>query len=395
MTNTTRPIIMSLLDTDLYKLSMQKIALHQFLDARVEYAFKCRTQGIDFSPYIDEIRDEIDHLCSLRFTRDELAYVSSIPFLDGDYIDFLKGFHLDRNHVTTHVKNGVLDIKIEGQWFFTILFEVPLLAIVSEVYNRNVYPDADRYDALELLEKKLDTCKGDPTIRFADFGTRRRFSREWHEEVISTIKNELGYDSFVGTSNVMFAKQFGITPIGTMAHEFLQLGQAFVPVRNSQKFMFQSWMKEYDGQLGIALTDVITTDAFLKDFDVVLARAYDGVRQDSGDPFVFGEKMINHYESLGIDPRTKTIVFSDGLNFDKIVTLHARFKDRIKVSFGIGTNLTNDFPNQKPLQIVIKMTKCNGLHVAKISDSRGKSMCQSPVYLAYLKEVFGVDDDKT
>ncbi len=386
-------VITSLLDNDFYKFTMMQAVLHHFPDVDAEYTFNCRTAGVDFSSYLDEIKAELDNLCSLRFSSEELNYMRGISFFKKDFIDFLSLFKLNRDHVIPEVRNdGTLDIKIEGSWLLTILFEVPLLAIVNEVYFRNAAPSPDYDGARALLDSKIEIIKKNKDIfKFADFGTRRRHSFRWHDEVIDHLKNTLEAENFTGTSNVLFAKKYSLKPIGTMAHEWIMAGQAIgVKLNNSQKHMLQKWTDEYRGDLGIALTDTICLDAFLNDFDLYFAKLYDGVRHDSGDPVNFGYKIIKHYEKLNIDPMTKTVVFSDGLDFPKAEMLAKEFHEKINVSFGIGTNLTNDFPGITPLSIVIKMSRCNGYPVAKISDSPEKIMCDDAGFLEYLRNVFNV-----
>jgi len=382
-------IITSLLDTDLYKLSMAQLVFHQFSSAVVEYRFKLRNKGIDLTPYKEEIEKEIDELCKLKFKENELEYLKNLPFITQDYIELLRIMKLSRKFVIVDNTNGELSIKIKGPWFLVIYFEVAVLAIVNEVYfnaikhkhNKEYIPPS----AYNNLKNKIDLIKS-TDIKFADFGTRRRFSKAWHEEIIKILKEEIP-NNFVGTSNVLFAMKYGVKPIGTFAHEMVQAGQAFTTLRNSQKFMLQKWADEYRGQLGIALSDTLGIDAFLKDFDLYFAKLYDGIRQDSGSPWEVADKVIDHYLKLGIDPKTKTIVFSDGLDFDLALALHNKFKDEINTLFGIGTNLTNDC-GYDPLQIVIKLTEVNGSPVAKLSDSSGKEMCKSVDYMNHLREVF-------
>ena len=385
-------IIESLLDTDLYKFTMMQCVLHQFPSAQVEYRFRCRNEGIDLLPFKDEINAQIDHLCSLRFQEDELEYLKSLRFIKEDFVDFLSLFQLKRKYITVEEKDGLLDISIKGPWLHTILFEIPVLAIVNEVYFRHTAADIDKTEGRRRLMEKIALVKAEPDneiLSISDFGTRRRFSREWQAEVIEILQKELP-DQLAGTSNVYYAKKMGLTPMGTMAHEYLQACQAMGPrLRDSQTYAFEMWAKEYRGDLGIALTDVYGIEPFLKDFDMFFCKLFDGVRQDSGDPFTWGERMIEHYRANRCDPRTKTFIFSDGLTFERTLELFRRFKRRVKLGFGIGTNLTNDL-GPSPLNIVIKMTKANGQPVAKISDTPNKSMCEDLGYLAYLRQVFGL-----
>jgi nicotinate phosphoribosyltransferase len=288
--------------------------------------------------------------------------------------------------------SGGLSIVIKGPWLHTILFEIPVLAIVNEVYFRNTRPQPDFAEGRRRLRAKIALVRDNPALagcRIADYGTRRRFSRLWHDEVLITLKNELG-DNLAGTSNVMYAARHGLTPLGTMAHEYLQACQALGPrLRDSQTFGFEMWAREYRGDLGIALSDVYGMDAFLRDFDMYFCKLFDGARHDSGDPIVWGERLIEHYERNRVDPRTKTLVFSDSLDFPRVIELYTRFKDRARIAFGVGTNLTNDL-GYTPLQIVIKMVRCNGQPVAKLSDSPEKNLCDDTAYLAYLRQVFEI-----
>ncbi|MDO4938207.1 MAG: nicotinate phosphoribosyltransferase [Sutterellaceae bacterium] len=390
-------IIESLLDTDLYKFTMMQCVLHQFPDAQVTYRFKCRTEGVDMRPFIDEIRAEIDHLCTLTMTEDELAYLGSLRFIKSDFVEFLSLFHLKNKYVTVSedpTANSGIAITIEGPWLHTILFEIPILAIVNEVYFRHAMPVPDRQEGLKRLRAKIEMIKNEPdngNLKISDFGTRRRFSKAWQKEVIQTLVDELGRGYFAGTSNVLYAKEFGLIPLGTMAHEYLQACQALGPrLRDSQTYGFQMWAKEYRGDLGIALADVYGINPFLKDFDMYFCKLFDGARHDSGDPFNFGERMITHYAANKCDPRSKTLIFSDALTVPRIIELYRRFNHRIRLGFGIGTNLMNDL-GPTPLNIVIKMVRANGQPVAKISDTPGKGMCEDETYLAYLRQVFGLD----
>ncbi len=385
-------IIQSLLDTDLYKFTMMQVVLHHFPAAQVEYRYRCRTPGVNLRPYLNEIREEIGALCRLQFTADELAYLGSLRFIKSDFIDFLGLFHLPGKciAVTEGQRDGEIDITVRGPWLHTILFEIPVLAIVNEVYFRNVCKNPGWAEGRERLQHKMALVLDAPDLRefrVAEYGTRRRFSHAWHEEVILTMKAQMG-EHFAGTSNVWFAMKHGVLPLGTMAHEYLQACQALGPrLRDSQVFALETWAKEYRGDLGIALSDVYGLEAFLRDFDMYFCKLFDGARHDSGDPFEWGERMIAHYDSNRVDPRTKTLIFSDALTFPRAIELTRRFAGRCKTAFGIGTNLTNDLGHE-PLQIVMKMVRCNGQPVAKVSDAPEKTMCDDKAYLAYLRQVF-------
>ena len=389
-------IINSLLDTDLYKYTMQEVVWSHFPNAQVEYAFRCRSRGVDLSPYADEIRAELDAYCRLRLTESETQFLRGIYYLKPSYIDALCDLRLSPDHVEITVDSGAapedrLQIRIAGSWFQTILFEVPLLAIINEVYFRHTQPDDARNQAegrTRLQAKTAQLQVADPPVLLIEFGTRRRYSRQWQDTVIAQLKDALG-ERLLGTSNLAAAMQFGLKPYGTMAHEFLQACQALVALPEFQKFAFDTWMQEYRGDLGIALSDVVGMDPFLRDFDKLFCKAYDGARHDSGDPVEWGEKLIAHYKALGIDPSAKSAVFSDSLDVPRAIALARHFQGRIRTSFGIGTNLTNDM-GFEPLSVVIKMTRCNGRPVAKLSDSPGKLMCHDDVYLSYLRQTFGI-----
>ena len=389
-------IISSLLDTDLYKFTMMQVVLHQFPGAQVTYRFKCRTPGVDLRPYMDEIEHEIGELCMLRFTESELKYLSRYPFFKSDFIDFLGLFQMNAKYVSitpSPLDNGEIDIVVTGPWLHTILFEIPVLAIVNEIYFRKNRPTPDFAEGRRRLEKKIALITDNrelSDIRIADYGTRRRFSRLWQEEIILTGRDRLG-ECFAGTSNVYYAMKHGLTPLGTMAHEYLQACQALGPrLRDSQVYGFEKWAHEYRGDLGIALSDVYGMNAFLRDFDMYFCKLFDGARHDSGDPFDWGERLIAHYKKNRVDPITKTLIYSDSLDFPLAVKLYQRFHGRVKLAFGIGTNLTNDL-GYKPLQIVMKMVQCNGQPVAKVSDTPAKNMCEDENYLNYLRQVFEIE----
>lgn len=387
----TEPVITTLLDTDLYKYTMMQTVLHQYPAAEVEYRFRCRTPDVDFSACMADISRELDHLCTLQLTDDELGYLAGLDYLKPDFIHFLRLFRLDRRFVQLDCIDGRLELTLRGPWLHTILFEVPLLAIISEVYCRHHYSSPDWHRAREKLQQKIALAADAPaSFHFTDFGTRRRFSRHWHEEVVTRLAQALPVQ-FTGTSNLDLARRLGLSPVGTMAHEFLQAFQALGPrLIDSQKAALDAWVREYRGRLGIALTDVVGMDAFLHDFDLYFAKLFDGLRHDSGDPIRWTEKALAHYRRMKIDPHSKTLVYSDSLTMRRALEIHERFKNDCAMAFGIGTHLTNDVAEPAPLNMVIKMTRCNGQAVAKLSDSPGKTMCEDAGYLAYLSHVFGV-----
>ncbi|AYA67454.1 nicotinate phosphoribosyltransferase [Acinetobacter sp. WCHA55] len=399
-------IIQSLLDTDLYKFTMLQVVLHKFPQAHSVYQFRCRNLDDTVYPLVDILNDlnhQLDLLCQLRFQDDELQYLRGLRFIKSDFVDYLELFQLKRRFIVASIdQQGRLDIRIEGPMVQAMMFEIFVLAIVNELYFRRIRTDEVMAEGERRLHAKVALLKhyetsqtpNDPPFLVSDFGTRRRYSLAWQKHVIEVF-NQAAPHIFRGTSNVLIAKQLGLTPIGTMAHEFLQAFQALdVRLRNFQKSALETWVQEYRGDLGIALTDVVGMDAFLRDFDLYFAKLFDGLRHDSGDPYEWGDKAYAHYKKLKIDSKTKMLTFSDGLNLEKAWDLHNYFKDRFQVSFGIGTNLTNDM-GQTPLNIVLKLVECNGQSVAKISDSPGKTMTDNDTFLAYLRQVFEITEAET
>ena len=383
------PIIISLLDTDLYKFNMNQVMFHKHTNLNGTYLFKCRNKGVVFTPeMIDEINAQIDHLCTLKFTDEELEYLGSLRFIKSDYVEFLRLWHPIRKYVECYATIDEpcgMHLEVNGPLFSVMQFEIYLLEIVNEVYFRM------KYNYLELvvsanrrLQEKIRGCStGNYTFKFAEFGCRRRLSREWQEYA---VKELLNLSQCVGTSNVYLAMKYGCKPIGTYAHEYVQMYQGVpgIQLAYTNKVAMEEWFEEYQGDNGTALTDTLGTDLFLRDFNKLQATCYTGVRHDSGDPIEWGNKMIAHYESLGIDPMTKTLLFSDSLDFNKAQDIYNYFEGKINVSFGIGTFLSND-TDEDPLNIVIKLQYVNGHPVAKLSDNPGKAMCQDSDYLSYLK----------
>ena len=382
------PIVTSLLDTDLYKFNMDQVIFHKHTDLCGEYYFKCRNNGVTFSEeVVREINEQIDHLCTLRFTKKELDYLRSIRFIKSDYVEFLRLWRPIREYVTvSRSESGELDIVVSGPLFSAMQFEIYLLEIVNEVYFRMNYDyETLKRSAEERLDQKIkDFSSGKYTFKFAEFGCRRRLSREWENTVVKRLTSET--NNCVGTSNVYLAMKYDLTPIGTYAHEFVQMYQGIdrIPLAYTNQYAMNDWYDEYKGDNGTALTDTITTDLFLLDFNRSMVNNYTGVRHDSGDPFEWGEKMIRHYQKYGADPRTKLLLFSDSLDFDKAQKLYDHFTGRAKVSFGIGTFCSND-TSENALNIVIKLQYVNGRPVAKLSDNPEKAMCRDSEYLDYLK----------
>lgn len=382
------PIIISLLDTDLYKFNMNQVMFHKHTDLIGEYHFKCRNKGVTWTEEMfDEINEQIDHLCTLTFKEDELNYLRSIRFIKDDYVEFLRLWRPLRDYVKTELSDdGELSIIVKGPLFSAMQFEIYLLEIVNEVYFRMRFGYEDLRDsAKERLNAKIEAFKsGKYTFNFAEFGCRRRLSRAWQDTVVRKLI-ETGH--CVGTSNVYLAMKYNVKPIGTYAHEFVQMYQGIskIPLAYTNYYAMKDWFNEYNGDNGIALTDTLTTDLFLLDFDYLQASTYTGLRHDSGDPYEWGEKVIQHYKDLGIDPKTKTLLFSDSLDFDKAEQIYQYFKDKCKVSFGIGTYCSND-TSALPLNIVIKLQYVNGKPVAKLSDVEWKTMCSDEQYLNHLQE---------
>ncbi|HEU4601017.1 MAG TPA: nicotinate phosphoribosyltransferase [Steroidobacteraceae bacterium] len=389
-----KPVIGSLLDTDLYKFTMWQPFLHFFPANHAVYEFVCRNDPeYPLAELRADLEAQLEHLFSLSFTEDELAYLSTKRFLKSDFIDFLRIFRFQKRYIEVTTAGEALKVVAAGPQIHVMGFEIFVLAIVNELYFRRFASDAVLEEGRRRLREKIrtigeiDNSKHRTPFHFFDFGTRRRFSRAWHEELVSTLSKEASA-CFRGTSNVYLAMKFGIAAIGTMAHEYLQTFQAVgVQLRQFQKAGLEHWVQEYRGDLGVALTDVVGMNAFLRDFDLYFAKLFDGLRHDSGDPIEWGEKAIAHYEALRILPMTKRLVFSDSLDLPKAVRIWEHFADRVPVGFGIGTNLTNDLGVQ-PLNIVMKLTHCNRQPVAKLSDSPGKALSSDPTFIAYLRQVF-------
>ena len=385
------PCIVSLLDTDLYKFNMNQVMFHKHTNLNGVYLFKCRNKGVKFTMEMcEEINAQIDHLCTLTFSEEELNYLGSLRFIKPDYVEFLRLWRPLRRYVNCYLVcdesgEGELRIEVVGPLFSAMQFEIYLLEIVNEVYFRMKYDYLSLVaSAREKLYHKIIGFREELyDFKFAEFGCRRRLSREWQDYVVGEL---LSTGHCVGTSNVYLAMKYGCKPIGTYAHEYVQMYQGVpgVTLAYTNKMAMDEWFEEYQGDNGTALTDTLGTDLFLMDFNKLQANCYTGGRHDSGDPIDWGETMIEHYESLGIDPKTKTLLFSDSLNFDKAQTIYNHFRGRINVSFGIGTYLSND-TNVDPLNIVIKLQYVNGHPVAKLSDDWGKAMCQDSDYLEYLK----------
>ena len=384
------PIITSLLDTDLYKYTMQQLMVLRYPEARARMAFRCRSGQLQVS--VQELRRQIDLLAGLKLSESELSWLSELPFIKSEFVDWLRNFHLKPESVSVKESNSHLDIEVVGNWAEITHFEIFILAIVSELHCRTQAVEFGDREGLKRLQAKIEFLKANLTnntggFSLVDFGTRRRFSKGWQKTVVETLRQALP-EVFTGTSNLDLARQTGLKPVGTMAHEWLQAHQALTDQLDiSQQQALQVWLDEYQGQLGIALTDTISMKAFLRDFNLSLADSYSGIRHDSGDPIEWGEQALAHYQSLGINPADKQFVFSDKLDFQTAITIHQHFADRINSSFGIGTYLTNDMGFPAP-DIVLKLVEVNGRPVAKLSDNPAKVMCQDAGYVQQLRRAF-------
>ena len=386
-------IITSLLETDAYKFSMGQAIYHQFSDFKTTWSFKCRNEDVHFTKeMVDEIKRQLLLYTELRFKEDELEYLHNITWIKGSYVDFLRLWkpRYEDFTISTDAPCG-LSIETKGTWLNTSMYEIPTLAIVNEVYFRMAY-DYDKLmdsfrERLDAKIAKLENGEYD-LAAFSEFGMRRRLSGEAQDLAVKRLKDaNIGNSVFVGTSNVYLAKKYNIKAVGTMAHEWIMCvgqGNHKHNPAYSNWYALDAWVKEYGVLNGTALTDAITTDCFLKDFQLTYATLFSGVRHDSGSPFDWGDKMIAHYESLGIDPKTKTLLFSDSLDFERATAIKKYFEGRAKIAFGIGTFIAND-TDAPALNIVMKTTACNGMDVAKISDVEGKGMCKNPDYIHYLE----------
>lgn len=384
-------IIVSLLQNDAYKFSMGQCIFHQHNDKRTHWSFKCRNKDVKFtSEMVKEIKRQVKLYSKLRFTQEELDWLkTNMSWLKQDYLDFLKFWHPDANEIviSTNADCG-LSVEIEGSATNVSPYETPVMAIICEVYYRlrGDYDEVFRDYKYQVLENIQNIMNKKYNIGlWSEFGFRRALSQEAHDWLIMELTSNK-VPGFLGTSNVYLAKKYNTKPMGTMAHEFCMLvGQGY-PKQNpaySNWYMMDSWVKEYGILNGIALTDTIGTNAFLSDFKLTFATLFSGVRHDSGDPFEWGEKIIAHYKKLGIDPKTKTLLFSDSLSLEKATEINKYFKNKCKVAFGIGGAWAS--PKGKELNIVIKTTEVDGQPVAKLSDAPGKNMCKDPNYIEFLK----------
>lgn len=404
-----KQIITTPAETDFYKISMLGVMLHQFPTYEVEWEFKCRNPDVHFTPeMIKEIQEQIDAYCTTKFSKEELDWLAKIPWIKKDVIDWLgmwqpKRDEIHVNEVDQQPSRCGLSIKAKGVWSHTTLYEIAILAIVNEVYFAFTYgPDAKFIECQNLTFdkfKKLENHDVYDIGRFSEFGLRRRYSGKFQDWLIGFLaegKKSGKIPGFVGTSNVALAMKYKVTPVGTMAHELcccVGLGDPNMHKNPAAAnwHMMDSWHREYGTMNGIVLTDTIGTDMFLLDFQTTFARIFDGVRHDSGDPFEWGNKILRHYQKLGVDPKTKTLLFSDSLDFDKATKIYKAFQPYTNVAFGIGTFLSNPLP--KPLNIVMKVVRCNGIPVCKLSDNPGKTMGHNEKYIRFVQDCIAMRRD--
>ena len=369
-------MITSILDNDLYKFTMQNAIINMFPRAKVKYKFINRGKTKFPIGFGKELQEIIFQMTNIVFKDDEKKFLQkTCYYLPPTYFDFLQGYKYNPSEVIINQVENDLEISIEGYWYRTVLWEVPLMAIISELYFEMTKPEIyDKAKIIEITTKKAEKFN-ELGVTFADFGTRRRFSHKNHNLIVETLK-KTSPEFFVGSSNVYFAFKYNISPIGTHAHEWFMFHAAKYGFKMANKLALENWVKIYRGDLGIALSDTFTTEAFFRAFDTKLAKLFDGIRQDSGDPIEVAEKTIAHYKELRIDPLSKVIIFSDGLDTKKAEKIYNHCKGKIKISFGIGTNLTNDV-GTNPLNIVIKITEAlpegwERIPTIKLSDSKGK-----------------------
>ena len=376
MKETGAPLLPSILDNDFYKFTMQHGVIKLFPHAKARYQFINRGRHVFPDGFADALREAVDNMSRLSLSNDEKQYLAqTCPYLDPTYLDFLQGYCYNPEEVAISQNGGDLSVSVEGYWYRTILWEVPLMSMICELYYQLSKLHHITNEQITAINKEKIEKYSKLGVTIAEFGTRRRHSYEVHRLVVQALK-EYGGNTFVGTSNVHLAMKYNTKPIGTHAHEWFMFHAAKYGFKMANSLGLEHWSSVYRGDLGIALADTYTTDIFFEQFDKKFSKLFDGVRHDSGDPIVFAEKTIAHYKSMGINPLSKTIIFSDALNYDKVAHITEHCKGKIGISFGIGTNFTNDV-GLKPLNIVIKMTEAlpenqPWIPVVKLSDEKGK-----------------------
>ena len=385
----------SILDNDFYKITMQNAVVKLFPNEKVKYEFINRGKHHFPEGFDAELRKSVNAMAELKLTKDEKKFLrETCPYLDLPYLDFLGGYHYDPTEVTIQQTENELRVTVEGEWYRTILWEVPLLALISELHYEmnNMERDSDEIVVAKTLEKAEELNK--LGVTFAEFGTRRRHSYKVHDLVVDTlVKNK--NTKFIGSSNIHFAMKYGVKPIGTHAHEWFMFHAAEYGFKMANALSLEHWVDVYRGDLGVALSDTYTTEVFFQQFDKKFAKLFDGVRHDSGDPIEFAHKTIEHYKTNGINPLFKYIIFSDGLNMEKVAEITHACKGKIGISFGIGTNLTNDV-DVKPMNIVMKLVAAKAINgdwipTVKLSDERGK-YTGDPKMIELAKEFLRIHD---
>lgn len=361
----------SILDNDFYKFTMQQCVTKLFPKAKARYQFINRGKHRFPAGFAEALQASVKSMATLKLSKEEKGWLAqTCPYLDPVYLDFLQGYCYDPSEVTITQNGEDLVVAVEGYWYRTILWEVPLLCLISENFYRLQGAQRESNEVVAEKTKRKIEAYGEMGVTIAEFGTRRRYSFDVHKLVVETLKRY--GTTFVGTSNVHLAHVCGTKPIGTHAHEWFMFHAAKYGFKMANTVALEHWIDVYRGDLGIALSDTFTTDEFFEIFDKKFARLFDGVRQDSGDPIQFADKTIAHYRSLGIDPLSKTIIFSDSLNYDRVKAIVEHCRGCIGISFGIGTNFTNDV-GLKPMNIVLKMTEAlpegeSWTPVIKLSD---------------------------
>ena len=369
-------IFNSFLDNDFYKFTMQYAVTKLYPDVIARYKFINRGKHEFPDGFAEELQKQVNSMANLALTKDEKDFLhTNCPYLSPAYLDFLQGYRYNPEEVKILQDGKNLSVEVEGNWYRTILWEVPLLALISEVFYKLTNAERQTNDEVTQYTSDKVDLYNKLGVTVAEFGTRRRHSYEVHDVVMKEMTNHSG-KSFVGTSNVHFAHKYNVKPIGTHAHEWFMFHAARFGYKVANSMSLDRWVKVYYGDLGIALTDTYTSDIFFRQFDKKLSKLFDGVRHDSGDPIEFGEKVIAHYNRMGINPQHKTIIFSDGLNSEKVEIITNAFKGRIGLSFGIGTNLTNDV-GLRAMNIVMKLTEISSYDipwtgVVKLSDEKNK-----------------------
>ena len=387
--------LQSILDNDFYKITMQNAVVKLFPSQIVKYEFINRGKHIFPEGFAEELRKSINAMAELKLTKEEKKYMmQTCPYIDLPYLDFLEGYTYDPSEVKISQNGSDLEVTVEGLWYRTILWEVPILALISELHYEMNHMERDSNEVVINNTLHKATELNQLGVTFAEFGTRRRHSYEVQNIVVDALTKKEN-STFIGSSNVHLAMKYNIKPIGTHAHEWFMFHAAEYGFKMANKIALDHWVDVYRGDLGVALSDTYTTDVFFRQFDKKFTKLFDGVRHDSGDPLEFADKTIRHYEENGINPLYKYIIFSDGLNLEKVEEITNYCRGRIGISFGIGTNLTNDV-GLKPMNIVMKLIgvqdyKHQWIPTVKLSDEKGKHT-GNPKMIELAKEFLSIKD---